>query len=240
MTLRLDLIPTPFFGANALVLTAEGVGEALVVDPSGGADEEIRTALAKAGAIVGAVLATHGHPDHVWQCAEVASWAPEGPAPVYVPGPDLHRMTDPASFVPLPVPEGFGPWRVPEDLREMPADAVELVEGVRLLMVPAPGHTEGSAFFLGHGPLEARSGGRPVFLSEDPVPWALSADVVFSGSVGRTDLPGGDERQMLHSLRTLANVIDPATLLIPGHGPVTTMARELETNPYLRRARSIG
>lgn len=238
--IRLDLIPTPYYGANALVASVKGGTKALVVDPSGGVLDTIRATMDEVGASVSALLCTHGHPDHVWECAEVASWALDGPAPVYIPSPDRYRMDDPAAHIPLPVPHDLGSWRRPDDLRDMPSDAVELVEGIRLLMVPAPGHTQGSAFFLGHSAVEIYSGGRQLFASDDNVPWALSADVLFSGSVGRTDFPGGDDRQMLHSLRTLANVIDPATLLIPGHGPITTMRQECETNPYLRRARSIG
>ena len=72
------------------------------------------------------------------------------------------------------------------------------------------------------------------------VPWALSGDVIFAGSVGRTDMPGGDETQMRHTLRTLANVIDPQTILFPGHSVATTMGDELANNAYLRRAKSIG
>ena len=71
------------------------------------------------------------------------------------------------------------------------------------------------------------------------MPWALSADVLFKDSVGRTDMPGGDETQMRHSLRTIPTR-DPNTILIPGHGPATTMADEIRSNQYLIRARRIG
>ncbi|PID98320.1 MAG: MBL fold metallo-hydrolase, partial [Actinobacteria bacterium] len=64
--------------------------------------------------------------------------------------------------------------------------------------------------------------------------------VLFAGSVGRTDLTGGNETQMRHSLRTISHALDPETFMIPGHGPVTTLAHEIETNPYLARARRIG
>lgn len=65
---------------------------------------------------------------------------------------------------------------------------------------------------------------------------ALSGDVIFAGSVGRTDLPGGDEYVMRESLRTLADVLDPATVLLPGHGPQTRWGTELQTNPFVLRA----
>ena len=152
----------------------------------------------------------------------------------------MYRMDDPASHLPMPTPDCAGPWVKPSDLREMPADSFEMCPGVTLRMLPAPGHTEGSALFLGHGELDIRVSDQSFYSSHDPVPWALSADVVFKGSVGRTDLPGGDETQMRHSLRTISNALDPRTILIPGHGPATTLADEIRSNQYLIRARRIG
>ncbi|MCI6556109.1 MULTISPECIES: MBL fold metallo-hydrolase [Schaalia] len=241
--MRISVIPTPYYGANCVVIVPDEGADALVVDPSWGVTDRIREVLDRTGSRVGAVLATHGHPDHVWQCREVASWAIEErgcEAPVFIPGPDRYRMQDPAAHVPLPVPEEAGEWIAPADLRDVPGGAFEAVAGVRLLMVPAPGHTEGSSVFLGEARWSVDSGGVEVAAADEPAPFALSADVIFAGSVGRTDLPGGDEQAMRHSLRTLANALDPATLLIPGHGALTTMAGELESNAYLRRARMIG
>ena len=94
--------------------------------------------------------------------------------------------------------------------------------------------------FLGHSPLDIRVNNQSFYASEEQVPWALSADVLFKDSVGRTDMPGGNETQMRHSLRTISNAVDPRTILIPGHGPATTMADEIRSNQYLIRARRIG
>ncbi|MDN6794705.1 MAG: MBL fold metallo-hydrolase [Propionibacterium sp.] len=240
----LSVIPTPFFGANCMVLLPGQGGAALVVDPSAGVLDSIKAVLRTHDARVGAVLCTHGHPDHVWDAAEVSSWAGTDqdltPSPVWVPGPDLYRMDDPLAGVPMR-PEALDlVWQRPEDLRAVPGSTFEPVPGLRLLMVPAPGHTEGSAVFLAEGDLHVDVGGETVVERPDGTPWALTGDVLFAGSVGRTDLPGGDEVQMRHTLRTLANAVDPATVVLPGHGPWTTMARELESNPYLARARRIG
>lgn len=253
----IHVIPSPYYGANAMVIlpdTAEEPVRALVVDPSFGVTGRLREIIDEAGAVVAGVLLTHGHPDHVWECAEVASWgvppagamdtlggAPGG-APVWLPAPDRYRMANPAGAVSnMPTGLDLPQWREPEDLRDMPGGAVELVPGLVMKMVPAPGHTEGSAVFIAHSPVVIGSAGQTLFSSgRDAVPWALSGDVIFAGSVGRTDLPGGDETQMRHSLRTLANALDPATLLVPGHGPMTTMADEIATNPYIARARRIG
>lgn len=244
--MHLHVIPTPFFGANALVLVADGETAALVVDPSAGVRERIREVLDSHGAHVGGVLLTHGHADHVWDAAEIASWAPGlDEAPVWIPQPDMYRLDDPLAQIPFR-PEGLdlGQWRRPTDVRAFPSGTAELVPGVWMLMVPAPGHSEGSALFLGNCDIEitvhSASSSQGVALSDTPVPWALSGDVIFAGSVGRTDLPGGDEVQMRHSLRTVSNAVDPATILVPGHGPLTTLADEIATNPYLARARQIG
>ncbi|MFC7580377.1 MBL fold metallo-hydrolase [Schaalia naturae] len=245
--MRLFVLPTPFFGANCLIIAPDGAREVVVVDPSHGVLDRLRGILDGLAAAVGAVLCTHGHPDHVWDAAEAARWGLRADAveqvPVWAPGPDLPRFEDPLAGVGTMAPQDMDlVWEAPADLREMPAGAVELVPAVRLRMVPAPGHTEGSAVFLLDSDLVVVDGASGEVLENhpEPGPWALSGDVIFRDSVGRTDLPGGDETQMRHTLRTLANALDPATVLVPGHGPLTTMRRELAVNPYLRRARRLG
>lgn len=243
--LHITAIPTPFFAANCYVVHVEGADRALVVDPSAGVQDQIHAALTQSSTSVGAVLLTHGHPDHIWDAAEVQTWTGPGattgdPAPVWLPGPDMYRMDDPTSFVqPLPADLTVD-WRKPVDLREVPGATHEYLPGLRLLMIPAPGHTEGSAIFLGEGPLTVSALGATSVEAEASAPWAFSGDVVFAGSVGRTDLSGGDEVQMRHTLRTLANALDPATVLLPGHGTHTTMEIEKRVNPYLRRAMELG
>lgn len=240
--MRIHLVTSSFYSANAAVVIPDGSSQALVVDPSSGVQDRLGAILNSEGARVGAVLATHGHPDHVWDCAEVASWwdGESEQAPVYIPSPDMYRLDSPRDImVGLPEVE-LSEWRKPQDLRPFPAGSVELLEGLWMKMVPAPGHTEGSALFIGHCDLQVFHDEREVFSSSTPIPWAFSGDVIFSGSVGRTDLPGGDEIQMRHSLRTVSNALDPATLLLPGHGPITVLEREIASNPYLIRARTIG
>ena len=107
--MRLHVIPSPFYAANGLVLVPSGAGTALVVDPSAGIQHLIREVLQTEGVNVGAVLLTHGHPDHVWDAAEVSTWGLDGTTvPVYLPGPDMYRMDDPASFLPMSPPDFVG------------------------------------------------------------------------------------------------------------------------------------
>lgn len=232
-----------------MILIPDGSTTSVVVDPSAGVQDQIRRILLSEGRTVSAVLCTHGHADHVWDAAAVSApgFLQDGvavhEAPVYAPAPDMYRFDDPAAYTMPLSPEqlaNFGPWVKPADLREFPSGSVELVDGVWLRMVPAPGHTEGSAFFLGHSDVTLVFQGQEISSTAMPVPWALAGDVLFAGSVGRTDLHGGDETQMRHSLRTLSNALDPHTMILPGHGNLTTLQQEIDTNPYLTRARSIG
>lgn len=227
--------------ANCYVV-ARGEGDpALVIDPGVGTADAVAAIVKKWNLTIGAVLCTHGHLDHVWDAAEVA-----GRAPVYVPGPDLYRMDDPGSvdvmgpqFAPL-VEHLPHPWVKPTNLHAVPDEAVsggvELVEGVPVRMLPAPGHSEGSSLFFVAGPVTA---GNRAGVGASPI-LCFDGDVIFAGSVGRTDLPGGDQRLMLQTLRTLLNVVDPQTVLFPGHGPATTMERQAQSNPYLNEARHVG
>lgn len=257
-------VVAPFLQANCYVVAPGTGAAALVVDPGAGAVPGLTRILAEHSLRVGAVLATHGHADHVWDAAQVA-----GDAPVYVAAPDLYRLDDPFAARKPGEPDFSAllddEWRRPRDVRELPpavltGGGAELVDGVAVRAVPAPGHTEGSvvtllgevAFSAADLPdvAAAREGaaaeGVPAAdltaraadtaVDERPALLALSGDVVFAGSVGRTDLAGGDPEVMTWSLRTLASALDPRTVLLPGHGPAKWWARELATNPWIREA----
>lgn len=230
-----------FLQANTYILAAQS--SALVVDPGAGSHAWVPGALDKRGLSLGAVLLTHGHPDHVWDVATVA-----GSAPVYIPGPDMYRMDDPAAYLPVDPSRalalsrmGAQPWVKPEGLRELPAEAFsgpfEIVPGISIRALPAPGHSEGSTVFLLEGnPAPDREGAMMSTGQVEPI--MLAGDVLFNGGVGRTDLPGGDEQKMAASLRLLVQVIKPETAVFPGHGPSTTMFHEVRHNPYLHAAMS--
>ncbi|MGM0386342.1 MAG: MBL fold metallo-hydrolase [Actinomycetota bacterium] len=217
-----------------------GSGTSVVVDPGSGTAWAIRDLHERHGLTLGCVLLTHAHPDHVWDAAEVA-----GEAPVYVPAPDRPRLEDPLGGT---TPEllavlGLDGWHRPANVRELGSaffegGGAELVPGVAVRAVPAPGHTEGSSVYLLSGTWPAHvAGWVGATPSDEPQPLALTGDVVFRGSVGRTDLPGGEANVMAWSLRTLRQVVDPRTWILPGHGPGSTWRHELATNPFLAARR---
>ncbi|EGE37404.1 hydrolase [Actinomyces sp. HMSC08A09] len=258
----------PVFAANCYVLAA-GPGEpALVVDPGAGAARGALALLRSHRLTLSAILLTHGHADHVWDSQALIEAAhAEGlltsddavDVPVYIPERDRYRLEEPdittgisangMTFTDMAGSE----WKQPADIRLFPGDgfsqAIELAPGIALRAVPAPGHSEGSTLFF----FEARLADNALLyeaevIDDDPAVadeehsylMALDGDVIFKGSVGRTDLPGGDQVQMLATLRFLANAVDPATILLPGHGAVTTMEHEHHGNPYLAEAKIRG
>ena len=242
-----------------------GAEHCVVIDPAHDARAVWRTVN---GRQVQAILLTHGHADHVWDTQALIEAAhAEGmlasddsvDVPVYIPERDRYRLEEPdittgISANGMTFTDMAGtPWRQPADIRLFPGDgfsrAVELVPGIALRAIPAPGHSEGSTLFF----FEARLADNALLyeaevIEDDPSAadeehtylMALDGDVIFKGSVGRTDLPGGDQVQMLGTLRFLASAIDPATVLLPGHGAVTTMEHEHHGNPYLAEAKIRG
>lgn len=230
-----------FLSANAYLLAPGPGSEALVVDPGAGSARAIAAACAEHDLTVGAVLLTHGHPDHVWDAAEVA-----GDAPVYIAEPDLYRLDDPLEalgpqFVAIARSEGLSEWRRPTTVEIIPeavfaGGGIPLVEGVPVRGLSTPGHSEGSCVFLTAG--EIPSNMLPAMVDEvaGTRMFLLSGDVLFKGAIGRTDLPGSSPQEMEWSLHTLAKAIHPATLVYPGHGPATYLEYEIINNPFLLSA----
>jgi hydroxyacylglutathione hydrolase len=191
------------------VFGRDGSTSALVVDPGEEADR-ILGAIEQLGVTVEAILLTHTHFDHVGAVAPVARATG---APVYCPEIEVPVLADIMSFVPWP---GFGPYES-YDADETVAGGEKLdLAGMEIDVIFTPGHSPGHVTYS--IPDEAA---------------LFSGDVLFRGSVGRTDLPGGDGPTLMESIRGLVERFPEETTVYPGHMGITTLGAERATNPFL-------
>ncbi|HEX3005371.1 MAG TPA: MBL fold metallo-hydrolase [Angustibacter sp.] len=223
--------PSAVFGTNCYVVAAGAGEECLVVDPGIAVLDDLAQVLREHRLRPAAVLLTHGHLDHTYSVTPVCGG--HGVA-AYVHPDDRERLVDPlAEFASTGMlamlEQQFGSaatWREPDDVVEVGDGASLEVAGLQLDVVHAPGHTEGSVMFA----LPQVPSGAPDEVSRT----LLTGDVLFAGSIGRTDLPGGDHAAMLRSLRDRVLTQPDDSLVLPGHGPATTIGRERASNPFLR------
>jgi glyoxylase-like metal-dependent hydrolase (beta-lactamase superfamily II) len=194
---------------NCYIARRDGADRGLIVDPGDDADR-ILEAVSALGIGIDAILVTHCHFDHIGAVAPVA--AATG-APVYCPEIEVPVLADIMSFVPWP---GFGPYES-YDADETVAGGERLdLAGLEIDVVFTPGHSPGHVTYA--------------IPSEEAL---LSGDVLFRGSIGRTDLPGGDAPTLLESIRSLVDAYPEETTVYPGHMEITTLAAERATNPFL-------
>ena len=235
------VIPDTVLGTNCWVLAPAAGGPCVVVDPGFDVLDRLRAERAAHRLAPAAVVLTHGHADHVWSAAQVCR---DAGAPAFVHPADRHRLADPLGGLSAPLravlEQQLGPeahYEQPDDVRDLVAGEALEVAGLSLHVQHAPGHTEGSAVLVLDGvPTELAgplAGLRA--LAGTTTSTLLSGDVLFAGSVGRTDLPGGDPAAMERTLRGVVVPMPDDRLVLPGHGPVSTVARERATNPFLPR-----
>ncbi|MCH0564694.1 MULTISPECIES: MBL fold metallo-hydrolase [unclassified Streptomyces] len=215
--------PAGAWGTNCYLVAPAAGEECVIIDPGHQAAQGVEEALRKHRLKPVAVVLTHGHIDHV---ASVVPVCGAHDVPAWIHPEDRYMMSDPEKAlgrsIGMPL---MGELTVgePDDVREL-TDGRELeIAGLRFSVAHAPGHTRGSVTF------------RMPETAEIP-PVLFSGDLLFAGSVGRTDLPGGSMEDMLASLARVCLPLDDSTVVLSGHGPQTTIGRERATNPYLRQA----
>jgi len=211
--------PTGSFQANCFVLAPQAGGPCVVVDPGEGSEQPLDELLREHRLNPVAVLLTHGHFDHIFAVTPVCDG---NDIPAWIHPEDRALLSDPLRALSAEARQFFGgrvQLREPREVRPL-ADGASLdLAGLTLTVDHTPGHTRGSVTF--------RS------VTGDGQSMLVSGDTLFAGSIGRTDLPGGDHEQMLASLRDKILVLDDDTTVLPGHGPTTTIGRERANNPFL-------
>ena len=230
--------PAAAFATNCYVVSAGAGEECLVVDPGIGVLDQLAEVLREHRLRPAAVLLTHGHIDHVFSVTPVCRSA--GVAAL-VHGDDRYRLKDPVSLLApdlvAMLAAQFGQtstWTEPDDVRTLIDGEVLSIAGLDVRVTHAPGHTEGSVMFgLDGVPDTLPPLGPGASPGAGPTSTVLSGDVLFAGSIGRTDLPGGSHAAMLASLRDVVLPLPDDALVLPGHGPATTIGRERATNPFL-------
>ncbi|MFE6161771.1 MBL fold metallo-hydrolase [Streptomyces sp. NPDC056486] len=214
--------PAGAWGTNCYVVAPAAGEECVIIDPGHQATEGVEDALKKHRLKPVAVVLTHGHIDHV---ASVVPVCGAHDVPAWIHPDDRYMMSDPEKGI----GRSFGAQLLGELTVGEPSDVKELTDGARLKLAGldfsvahAPGHTKGSVTFQLPESAEVPS----VF---------FSGDLLFAGSIGRTDLPGGSQDEMLESLARVCLPLDDSTVVLPGHNEHTTIGRERATNPYLRQ-----
>jgi hydroxyacylglutathione hydrolase len=200
----------------------DGLRPAVIVDP-GEEPERLLEAAQALGVRIDAILLTHCHFDHIGAVAPVARATN---APVYCPEIERPVLADVMSWV----PPGFGPFESWEAEQTVAGGEHLSLAGLEIDVVFTPGHSPGHVTYaIAPASASANAGAKSVSL--------LSGDVLFQGSVGRVDLPGGDWPTLERTIGGLMRSYAPETVVYPGHMGVTTLARERDTNPFLTELR---
>ncbi|AEW97682.1 MULTISPECIES: MBL fold metallo-hydrolase [Streptomycetaceae] len=212
--------PAGAWGTNCYLVAPAAGEECVIIDPGHEAARGVEETIAKHRLKPVAVIATHGHLDHV---ASVVPVCGAHDVPAWIHPADRHMLNDPEKGLGRAIGQQLlGELTIgePDDVRELSDGAVLRLAGLELTVAHAPGHTKGSVTFR----LPETADVPSVF---------FSGDLLFAGSIGRTDLPGGSHAEILESLARVCLPLDDSTVVLAGHGPQTTIGRERATNPFL-------
>ena len=217
--------PAGSFAANCYIVAPGPGSECVIIDPGQDAEPGINEILAEHRLKPAAVLLTHGHLDHVWSVAPVCG---ARNIPAYIHPDDRILLSDPARGLPLGSGQQlFGglEFTEPDDVEELTDGMTLNLVGLEIVVSHAPGHTEGSVAF--------RLPSASPMTNGDDIDVLFSGDLLFAGSIGRTDLPGGDYQTILRSLARVCLTLPDQTVVLSGHGPQTTIGAERQANPFL-------
>jgi hydroxyacylglutathione hydrolase len=216
--------PAGSWGTNCYVVATGQGAECIVIDPgqdaASGVDEVVRENKLKPVA----VLLTHGHIDHMFSVLPVCGTYD---STAWIHPDDRYMLSDPMAGMSAESAQlllgGDYTFAEPDDVAELKDGQSLELAGLQFIVDHTPGHTRGSVTFT-----------TPYEGPEDVPAVLFSGDVLFAGSIGRTDLPGGDHPTMLHTLATKILPMRDEIVVLPGHGGQTTIGREKATNPYLQ------
>ncbi len=215
--------PAGPWGTNCYVAATGPGSECVVIDPGKDAASGVADVVREHRLKPVAVLVTHGHVDHMWCVAPVAGTYD---ATAWIHPADRHLLADPMQGMSRETTAmllgGTYEFAEPDDVREL-SDAQRLeLAGLTFVVDHTPGHTQGSVTF------------RAPYPEQDISEVMFSGDLLFAGSIGRTDLPGGDHPTMLRSLAAKVLPLADDIVVLPGHGEQTSIGRERATNPFLQ------
>jgi hydroxyacylglutathione hydrolase len=218
---------------NCYVVAGAIGGECVIVDPGMDAADGVADVITRYRLHPVAALLTHGHLDHMFSVTPLCR---QYEAVCWVHPDDRHLLIDPlramgeeTRVLLSRLTGSTAQFAEPDDVRELSDGVTISVAGVDFEAIHAPGHTAGSVMF--RAPYEDEEADSAAAEVDSAL---FSGDVLFAGSIGRTDLPGGSQADMLRSLRTKVLPLPDSVAVLPGHGPQTTMARERAGNPYLQ------